>query len=93
MTSTEKLAIAAGFTSKDAAGAEFFECWPEALERFAELIRANLPGALAEREACAALAEKRMAQSRNHLVRSGLAVVALDIRARTLPAPTNKESK
>lgn len=37
----------------------------------------------AEREACAKLAEMRKEQSRNHLVRSGLAVLELDIRARS----------
>lgn len=38
---------------------------------------------LVEREACARLADERLNQSRNHLVRSGITVVAIDIRART----------
>lgn len=42
-------------------------------------------GAIREREACALLADQRQAQSRNHLVRTGSHIVALDIRARGKP--------
>ncbi len=49
----------------------------------AQLARAGLDAqraVLAKQEEIAALVDLRHAQSRNHLVRSGLAVVALDIR-------------
>jgi hypothetical protein len=46
----------------------------------------------AEREACAQLCDMRMQQSRNHLVRSGLKVAALDIRARGTPQPADPKS-
>lgn len=51
-----------------------------------EAVMAALQRAVAdEREACAKVCDQRKDQSRNHLVRSGLAVAALDIRARGMP--------
>ena len=74
-----KLADLAGWTPTALAMATEAE-WAR-LEAFAGLIHGYVVHE--EREACAKVCDQRKDQSRNHLVRSGLAVAALDIRARS----------
>lgn len=65
--------------AREAGGAEFagmvLRCWPEQLRRL--VTRAMAEQAEADAKLCGA----RKAQSRNSLVRSGIEVVAGDIRA------------
>ena len=100
-----RLALDAGFTEKDAVGAQYFECWAGGLAKFAALVEAEVrkeieadrqqaieAAVMVERESCARLADEYSTWGGSNFAKWFKRLV-VDIRARTQPAPTGAQKE